>query len=110
MSQEKSCRSYCDNEQPRVKESVLEVYVGLMPCMSCIEVTEREREREYMSAFRPGGRNACNKACKGVSATWWPKHLCSIDARACLGTGTKPRVFRPPGGRNTRVVTSDWAP
>ncbi|KAF7825332.1 Scarecrow-like protein 6 [Senna tora] len=30
-----------------------------------------------------------------------------IDARACLGTGTKPRVFRPPGGRNTRVVTSE---
>ncbi|KAF7812925.1 uncharacterized protein G2W53_033901 [Senna tora] len=36
------------------------------------------------------------KCCKGVSATWWPKHLCSIGARACLGTGTKPRVFRPP--------------
>ncbi|KAF7806810.1 serine/threonine-protein phosphatase 7 long form-like protein [Senna tora] len=33
----------------------------------------------------------------------------SIDARACLCTGTKPRVFRPPGGRNTRVVTSGAA-
>ncbi|KAF7835765.1 uncharacterized protein G2W53_010624 [Senna tora] len=29
----------------------------------------------------------------------------SIGARACLGTGTKPRVFQP-SGRNTRVVTS----
>ncbi|KAF7811879.1 putative ribonuclease H-like domain-containing protein [Senna tora] len=28
----------------------------------------------------------------------------SIGARDCLGTGTKPRVFSPPGGRNTRAV------
>ncbi|KAF7820615.1 uncharacterized protein G2W53_026070 [Senna tora] len=45
--------------------------------------------------------------------TWRFGHLVaetplSIGARArtCLGTGTKPRVFRPLGGRNTRVVTS----
>ncbi|KAF7816153.1 uncharacterized protein G2W53_030122 [Senna tora] len=49
---------------------------------------------------------AIGKCCKGVSATKWSKHLCCISARACLGTGTKPRVFRSPGVRNTRVVTS----